>query len=45
MKIPKLNPHTYEHLIFDKLDTQCKKKTSSANVAELTGCLHVVEIK
>ena len=43
---PDINPHTYEHLIFDKL-ILCngKKKVSSTNGAGITGCQHAEACK
>ena len=42
---PNINPHTYEHLTFDKEAKiiQWKKKASSINGAGITGCPHVEE--
>ena len=40
IKEPDINPHTYEHMIFDKETKiiQWKKKASSTNGAGITGC-------
>ena len=46
IKDPDINPHTYEHLIFDKEAKKYimeKKKTCSTNGAGLTGYQHVEE--
>ena len=43
-----MNPHTYEHLIFEKegkLSQWGKKRASSTNGSGLTGYLHVEEWK
>jgi hypothetical protein len=40
---PKLNPYSYERLIFDKAATQWKMKISSTNIADLTRCLLIEE--
>ena len=43
---PDINPHTYEHLVFDKeAKTVEKKKASSTNGTCITGCQHVEEWK
>ena len=44
---PKMNPHTYGHLIFDKgAQTPVEKKTAfSTNSAGTTGSYHVEECK
>ena len=42
---PDINPHTYEHLIFDKetKNIKWKKKACSTNGASITGYQHVEE--
>ena len=44
---PDINPHTYEHLIFDKEAKiiKQKKKVFSTNGADITRCQHVEEDK
>ena len=42
---PDINPHNYEHLIFEKETKimQWEKKASSTNGAGISGCQHVEE--